>query len=428
MYETNSLVYPEVVKLGWLIDGTKDINISTPYIYNSTILENQNIKVIFGSGGAINEIYDKINKPTFNLVDNNDIGRLVQIALFYMNGGNPTQAGCNSSIESPILNTNITENSLYTKTRLLDWGTCSESDILLEQTTTIDKNIITINYKLSHEGNETHMLTAIGGQLPVAYLNPELTELQYVQNNEINKIVLPEDREFVHPEENWVALTNNNLGIALVNFDLSDVTTWEIGKWYGSNPLLLHGLYEYVITPNWELSWKVYCIIGNIDSVRETAIQLKPVAEIAIAPTILSINVGNTAQLSTTCKDDQNILMTCPILTWLSDNTQIAGVNSSGLVTGVATGSANITANASGITSNISTITVIPQIPLFCSWVLSKGGATNIAVSDIMTLVSAYLGHTDVGFPVTIAHIMGGVAYYLHNVPSGNSLTGCVFT
>jgi hypothetical protein len=67
------------------------------------------------------------------------------------------------------------------------------------------------------------------------------------------------------------------------------------------------------------------------------------------------------------------------------------------------------------------------DIPLFCSWVLSKGGPTNIAVFDIMTLVSAYLGHADVGFPVTIAHIMGAVAYYLGNVLSGDSLTGCTF-
>jgi hypothetical protein len=62
-----------------------------------------------------------------------------------------------------------------------------------------------------------------------------------------------------------------------------------------------------------------------------------------------------------------------------------------------------------------------------CLWVASKGEATNLAVFDIMTLVSAYLGQADVGFPVTIAYIMGSVAYYLGKVQSGDSLTGCAF-
>jgi hypothetical protein len=62
-----------------------------------------------------------------------------------------------------------------------------------------------------------------------------------------------------------------------------------------------------------------------------------------------------------------------------------------------------------------------------CSWIASKGGATNIAVFDITTLVRAYLRRTDVGFPVTIAHLMAGIAYYLGNVQGGNSLIGCSF-
>lgn len=64
------------------------------------------------------------------------------------------------------------------------------------------------------------------------------------------------------------------------------------------------------------------------------------------------------------------------------------------------------------------------NIPV-CLWITSKGGWTNIAVFDIMTLVSAYLGNVNLGFPVAIAHIMGCVSYYLDNKPSGDSLTGC---
>ncbi len=63
-----------------------------------------------------------------------------------------------------------------------------------------------------------------------------------------------------------------------------------------------------------------------------------------------------------------------------------------------------------------------------CNWVVSKGGWNVLAVYDIMMMVSAYLGQTNIGFTVTIAHIMGAVAYYLDKLSNGNSLTGCTFT
>jgi hypothetical protein len=74
------------------------------------------------------------------------------------------------------------------------------------------------------------------------------------------------------------------------------------------------------------------------------------------------------------------------------------------------------------ITINVSTVGID-----ICSWITDKGGWQHLAVFDIMTLVSSYLGQTNIGFTVTSAHIMGCVAYYLSNMPSGNSLTGCTF-
>lgn len=85
------------------------------------------------------------------------------------------------------------------------------------------------------------------------------------------------------------------------------------------------------------------------------------------------------------------------------------------------------------MSSNIANMQAIPCVNVsvsvvgICPWIESKGGWVNVAIFDIMTLVSAYLGQTNIGFTVTIAHIMGSIAYYLNNVPSGNSLTGCQF-
>ncbi|OGT36560.1 MAG: hypothetical protein A3F11_00460 [Gammaproteobacteria bacterium RIFCSPHIGHO2_12_FULL_37_14] len=71
-------------------------------------------------------------------------------------------------------------------------------------------------------------------------------------------------------------------------------------------------------------------------------------------------------------------------------------------------------------------VTIIPTD--ICTWITSKGGWNNLRIFDIMTLVSAYLGQTNLGFTITIAYIMGAVAYYLNNLQSGNSLTRCSFT
>lgn len=84
--------------------------------------------------------------------------------------------------------------------------------------------------------------------------------------------------------------------------------------------------------------------------------------------------------------------------------------------------------NIANMDDQIPCITInVSQSDEICAWITSKGGAANVAVFDIMTLVSAYLEQANLGFVVTISHIMGAVAYYLDNAPSGDSLTGCAF-
>ena len=67
---------------------------------------------------------------------------------------------------------------------------------------------------------------------------------------------------------------------------------------------------------------------------------------VAITPATPSINVGTTAQLSASALDQNGSAMAgLPATTWASSNTSVATVNGSGLVTGVAAGSATITAS-----------------------------------------------------------------------------------
>src|SRR5438093_815821 len=82
-----------------------------------------------------------------------------------------------------------------------------------------------------------------------------------------------------------------------------------------------------------------------------------PVASLTVNPASASVAVGATRQLSAVTKDSAGNTLTGRVITWSSSNTAVATVNSSGLVTGVAAGSATITATSEG-KSGTATITV----------------------------------------------------------------------
>src|SRR6266480_4562939 len=71
-----------------------------------------------------------------------------------------------------------------------------------------------------------------------------------------------------------------------------------------------------------------------------------PVASVVVSPASPGIGVGGTQQLSAVTKDSAGTTLTGRVVTWSSSNTSVATVNSSGLVTGVAAGSATITATS----------------------------------------------------------------------------------
>src|SRR6266511_327269 len=82
-----------------------------------------------------------------------------------------------------------------------------------------------------------------------------------------------------------------------------------------------------------------------------------PVASVAVSPATASILVGQTVQLTGTPKDASGNALSGRVVTWGSSNNSIATVTSSGLVSGVAAGSATITATSEG-QSGASAVTV----------------------------------------------------------------------
>jgi uncharacterized protein YjdB len=85
------------------------------------------------------------------------------------------------------------------------------------------------------------------------------------------------------------------------------------------------------------------------------------VAAVTVSAPLKSIDVGNTAQLSATAFDQTGAQLIGVTFQWSSSDKTIATVSSSGVVTGVAVGSARISA-MTGTVSGFADVTVGPMM------------------------------------------------------------------
>lgn len=98
---------------------------------------------------------------------------------------------------------------------------------------------------------------------------------------------------------------------------------------------------------------------GNKTATSAITVSTIPVSSVAVSPTTASLYAGNTQQFTATISPAN---ATNKNVTWSSSNTAIATVNSSGLITAVAAGTATITATTQdGNKTATATITVNPN-------------------------------------------------------------------
>src|SRR5579862_6241080 len=83
-----------------------------------------------------------------------------------------------------------------------------------------------------------------------------------------------------------------------------------------------------------------------------------PTNSVHISPTTTSVAVGQTTQLGVTPNDAPGKSSIRSAVGWTTSNASVASVNASGLVTGVAAGSATITAT-SGAADGTAIVTVV---------------------------------------------------------------------
>ncbi len=82
-----------------------------------------------------------------------------------------------------------------------------------------------------------------------------------------------------------------------------------------------------------------------------------PVASVRLQPDQAAVTVGATVQLSAAALDGNGTAMSDRAIAWTTSNPSVAAVNGSGLVTGVVSGTASITAASEGKSSS-ATVTV----------------------------------------------------------------------
>src|SRR3989454_2041830 len=92
-----------------------------------------------------------------------------------------------------------------------------------------------------------------------------------------------------------------------------------------------------------------------------------PVATVTVSPAAAAVQPGQTVQLTATTKDANGNILTGRTVTWVSNSNAAATVSSSGLVTGVATGTALITATSEGKSGGAAIAVGTPPPPAGCA-------------------------------------------------------------
>jgi uncharacterized protein YjdB len=137
-------------------------------------------------------------------------------------------------------------------------------------------------------------------------------------------------------------------------------------------------------------------VLGTIDGVSGSATLTvlawpvetpAPVKSVTIAPGSVGVSTGSNAQLAVTLRDSVGNVLSDRVVSWTSSNAQVAAV-SNGRVTGVAAGTASITATSEGVSST-SSVTVTPVAPAAVASVsiapsgisLNTGSTTQLAAT-----------------------------------------------
>ena len=179
----------------------------------------------------------------------------------------------------------------------------------------------------------------------------------------------PSDLGFTY--NNFIGLDQYNDAIFTGNFD-------EMRIWTGAVPQRYISA-SAVAGPN--------VVINNLTPISAALTGPATLAVAATQPAVFTVTLSQTGPA--------NLLATADATNWISSNPGVLTVDSNGMMTGVAAGTATVTAKVAGFPATSGTITVIPQM-LEHRWSFNEtGGSTatdSVAGANITLLGSCSLG------------------------------------
>ncbi len=131
------------------------------------------------------------------------------------------------------------------------------------------------------------------------------------------------------------------------------------------------------------LSMAVVGLVAGVGACGDDDTSPCETASVTVTPGTATIDVGGTQQLAGAALDASG--NACGTLTWASDDEAVATVSVAGLVTGVAGGTANITATSGGFTGT-STITVNPANVAPTVTMTAPTGGTTVLPGGVVTI------------------------------------------
>ena len=141
------------------------------------------------------------------------------------------------------------------------------------------------------------------------------------------------------------------------------------------------------------------------------------VASVQVTPATPTIQVAQTVQLSATARDANNNILTGLPVTWGSDALPIATVSPTGLVTGVAQGTATITATIGGV-DGTTLVTVTPAAPGVPATVTALSiTSQNVVVNQFATAPSVVVKDAN-------GLVLSGITVDFAITAGGGSVTG----
>lgn len=179
--------------------------------------------------------------------------------------------------------------------------------------------------------------------------------------------------------------------------------------WSTQNPAIATVNQSGVITAASVGVTQVAASVGGKSGIVQVTVSSRPVSQVRMVPATAQVQTGATTQLRADPVDATGTAVTGRPVIWASSSSATATVTSTGLVTGVAAGSANITATVDGVVG--TTIVTVTPIPV-ATVTVSPGTGTVIAgqTLQLSATTASATGQTLSGRVVTWASSSSTVA------------------